>query len=88
MGGLELQDDAAATAGDEAWLLTDMDKWQSFASGAQQRVAPIPCNLDTVPARPILLDSAQEHVAFPSLAHRAEQRQEAKSTFSRLFAWR
>lgn len=81
-------EDTAAVESSESWLLTDNDKWQSYASSTEQRVAPIPCNLDSVAARPILLDSAQDHVAFPSLVHRAEQRQEAKSTFSRLFAWR
>ena len=78
----------AAVDTSEMWLLTDTDTWQSFASDTVHRVAPIPCNLDSVAARPILLDSAQDHVAFPSLVHRAELRQEAKSTFSRLFAWR
>ncbi len=70
----------------ETWLLTSMDSMQSFAADGRPRVAPIPPSLESIPARPILLDAAQDHVAYKSVAHRAEQRPEAKSTFSRLFA--
>jgi len=79
---------AGQTAGDarEAWLLTSMDAWQSFATDGSPQVAPIPPSLQPIPARPILLDAAQDYVAYKSLVHRAEQRPETKSTFSRLFA--
>ena len=69
----------------EEWLLTSMDSWQSFASDGAPRVAPMPPSLQPIPARPILLDAAQDFVTHKSLAHRAEQRPETKSTFSRLF---
>ena len=80
--------DIGQTAGHvtEAWLLTSMDEWQSFAADGSPHVAPIPPSLQPIPARPILLDAAQDYVAYKSLAHRAEQRPETKSTFSRLFA--
>ena len=79
---------AGQTVGDarEAWLLTSMDAWQSFATDGLPHVAPIPPSLQPIPARPILLDAAQDYVAYKSLVHRAEQRPETKSTFSRLFA--
>ena len=87
--GIASLDIAAAgqTAGDvrEAWLLTSTDAWQSFATDGSPQVAPIPPSLQSIPARPILLDAAQDHVVYKSLVHRAEQRPETKSTFSRLF---
>ena len=74
-----------SSAATETWLLTSMDSWQSFAAEGAPRVAPMPPSPESVPARPILLDAAQDHVAYRSFAHRVEQRPEAKSTFSRLF---
>jgi len=40
-----------------------------------------------IPVRPIVLDSAQEHIQPPSLEHRIDKQPAARSLTSRLFGW-
>jgi hypothetical protein len=71
-----------------AFLLDDLDRWESFAGGEGKppRLFPVPPPPARVAARPFMLDSALNYVTAPSLEHRIKK-EEAKSTFSRIFTW-
>ena len=46
----------------------------------------VPPRMTSVAVRPFMLDSALTYVQPPSLEHRYKK-EEAKSTFSRIFTW-
>lgn len=75
----------------DKFLLANVDKWQSFAGdgGREPRLCQVPPPLESLPARPFVLDAAQNYVSTPSLGHRYASRRtvEKTSTFSKLFGW-
>ncbi|CAL5220684.1 g2733 [Coccomyxa viridis] len=70
------------------YLLDNLDSWESYAGSESQpaRIYPVPPPLQSLAVRPFMLDSALSFVQPPSLEHRVKK-EEAKSTFSRIFTW-
>jgi hypothetical protein len=85
VGGMTLVEGAASMT--KTYLLDDPRCWESFVGVGLKapRVAPVPPGLAQIPIRPLVLDSASEYVVFPSLSHRAQQKQEKPTAFSRWF---
>ncbi len=100
IGALGLSTAAAATAtaaaagGAARYLAEHLDAWEAFCgsgfsadgkAGKGVRVFSAPYPPQPAPLRPIMLDTAAAHLAYPSLEHRVRKESAAKSTFSRLF---
>lgn len=70
------------------YLVDSVDRWESFAGGEGRpaRLCPVPPRLAPVAVRPFMLDSALNYIRAPPLEHRTAK-EEAKSTFSRIFTW-
>lgn len=70
------------------YLVDNLDRWESFAGGEGRptRLCRVPPQPASVAVRPFMLDSALNYIQAPSLEHRTAK-EEAKSTFSRIFTW-
>ena len=82
----------------QQYLLDNLDKWESFAGGAAATAAAgaakapprlynAPYEYGAIAVRPIMLDTASNCLAYPSLEHRL-RKPEKKSVLSSLFSWR
>ncbi|BDA49634.1 Signal recognition particle subunit SRP68 [Coccomyxa sp. Obi] len=78
----------AKPAASARYLVDNLDRWESFAGGEGRpaRLCPVPPRLAPVAVRPFMLDSALNYIRAPPLDHRTAK-EEAKSTFSRIFTW-
>mmetsp|Transcript_18431 Transcript_18431/g.55570 ORF Transcript_18431/g.55570 Transcript_18431/m.55570 type:complete len:605 (+) Transcript_18431:170-1984(+) len=84
---LSLEGGAAATEGG-GYLVDSLSAHTSFAggpAGKDARIAPLVPPLQTIPLRPILLDTALEHVKPPALEHRLDKQPATRSLTSRLW---
>ena len=67
MQGLGLDDVSVATASE--YLLDHTHEWKSFA-GSQPRIFKLTSLLETLPMRPITLDTALQFIEEPIITHR------------------
>lgn len=95
VGGLALREGGAPTqeaAGKrlaDKFLLANLDRWESYAGegGREVRLFQVPPPLDSIAARPFVLDTAQTYLRMPPLGHRyAKRAVEKTGTFARLFS--
>lgn len=52
-----------------------MDEFAPVPPTQKVTLAPMPPDYQALPCKPLFFDLALNHVAFPSLAHRAEKKQ-------------
>jgi signal recognition particle subunit SRP68 len=77
------------------FLLDNLDSWESFAGSgagaggarAPPRLLKPPYGFAAIPLRPIMLDTASNSLAYPSLEHRV-RKAEKNTLLGSLFSWR
>jgi len=90
LGGMKLAPGAQQQQAGQAatFLADDLQAWESFAGqgGKGVRIYSAPYGFQSVPARPIMLDTAAYEVHYPDVGHRFKRAAvQTQSTFAKLF---
>jgi len=71
----------------QRYMADNLESWEAFvgSDGKNIRLFKIPPPLYSIPVRPIVLDSASNHINTPNLKHRIPAQEATGSTLGRLW---